>query len=350
MNPFEQLEYNKIKSILAEECHSSLGRKLALNLQPLYEKKQIEHKLSLTGEVQGLLKNKISFNFEDVSDISKLLQEFEHQTYNFEEFRKIFFNILAANNITRNTDEIEDSPLYLELTGKIVSLDFLEKRFNTVFDAEGEVKDSASKELASIRRRKKQLRKNVISALNKKIEDLATSNYLHDKIVTQRGGRFVIPVKEGATSFINCIVHGRSASKSSIFIEPQEVVGLNNELDLATNEEKQEIFRIFKEFTENIFASKVQILANTNIVQELDYYFAAARFANILQAEIPQIEEKTYLNLVSARHPLLIYTYENYNDVIPFNLELGKDFKLLLISGPNTGGKTVTLKTVGLLT
>ncbi len=350
MNPFEQLEYNKIKSILAEECHSSLGRELALSLQPLDEKKQIEYKLSFTGEVQNLLKSGISFNFENVSDISKLLQEFEHQTYNFEEFRKIYFNILAANNITRHTDEIEDSPLYLALIGKIASLDFLEKRFNDIFDAEGEVKDSASKELTSIRRRKKQLRINAISALNKKIEDLATSNYLHDKIVTQRDGRFVIPVKEGATSFINGIVHGRSASKSSIFIEPQEVVGLNNELDLATNEEKQEIFRIFKEFTENILASKEIILTNTKIVQELDYYFAAARVANILQAEIPQIEEKPFLNLNSARHPLLIYTYENYNDVIPFDLELGKDFKLLLISGPNTGGKTVTLKTVGLLT
>ena len=220
MNPFEQLEFNKIRSILVEECHSSLGKELVLKLQPLREKKQIEYKLSFTGEVQNLLKSGISFNFENVSDISKLLKEFEHQTYNFEEFRKIYFNILAANNITRNTDEIEDSPLYLALIGKIVSLDSLEKRFNDIFDAEGEVKDSASKELASIRRRKKQLRKNVISVLNKKIEDLTASNYLHDKIVTQRDGRFVIPIKEGATSFINGIVHGRSASKSSIFRTP----------------------------------------------------------------------------------------------------------------------------------
>ncbi len=350
MNPFEQLEYSKIKSILAKECHSPLGRELVLDLQPLDKKKKIEYKLFLTGEVQNLLKSGVSFNFENVSDISKLLQNFEHQTYNFEEFRKIYFNVSTANNITRNTEEIEDAPLYQELINKIAPLDFLEKRFNAIFDAEGDVKDSASKELASIRRKKKQLRKNVIAVLNKKIEDLSTSNYLHDRIVTQRDDRFVIPVKEGATSFINGIVHGRSASKSSIFLEPQEAVGLNNELDLASNEEKQEIFRIFKEFTENILSSKDQILANTKILQELDYYFAAARFANILQAEIPQIEEKPYLNLNSARHPLLIYTYENYDDVIPFDLELGKDFKLLLISGPNTGGKTVTLKTVGLLT
>ncbi len=350
MNYFEQLEYNKIKSILLAECHSDLGRELVDSLYPLKDRKEIVYRLDLTYELQSLLKNGITFNFENVSNVSKLLLELKHQTYNFEEFKKLYYNISTANNISDNIKDLEDYPEYFELVKKIIPLEKLEKRYLEIFDSEGNVKDTSSSELKSIRRRKKQLRQNVIGVLNQKIEKLSSSNYLHDKIVTQRDGRFVIPIKEGASSFIKGVFHGRSASKSSVYIEPEEVVGLNNELDLLVSEEKQEIFRIFKEFTESIRFSKNEILKNTEVLKKLDFYFASARFSNRLKAEKPKIVEKPYLNLINARHPLLLETMDNFDDVIPFDLELGSDFKLLLISGPNTGGKTVTLKSVGLLT
>ncbi|HHE38566.1 MAG TPA: endonuclease MutS2, partial [Candidatus Cloacimonetes bacterium] len=347
---FEQLEYTKIKELLVQECQSEPGKTVASKLQPLINKKEIDHKLKLTSEIQECLKNRIYFNFENVSDVVGLLRNFHHQTYNFEEFRKIYFNISAANTLKKRIEKLEDYQNFYRIVEDILILSELEKRFNEIYFTDGEIKDSASSQLFSIRKRKKEMRKRIVSSLNEKIEDFASSNFLFDKVVTQRDGRFVIPVKEGSISFVKGIVHGKSASKSSVYMEPEEVVGLNNDIHILESEEKQEIFRILKKFSDDIQHSKKDILKNTEIVKQIDFYFASARFAIRLKAEKPKIAEKPYLNLIEARHPLLIESYDDYKKVIPFSLELGKDFKLLLISGPNTGGKTVTLKTVGLLT
>jgi DNA mismatch repair protein MutS2 len=348
-NSYIQLEYDKIKKIIILECQSDLGKQLAQKLQPYKDKQEIEYKLSLTSQLQELLRNRIHFDFSRLSDIQLLLQELKHQTYSFEEFQKIYFNISITNNIDCSAEMEDDFPDFAQIVHRIHPLPELEERFNQIFDADGEVKDSASKQLHSIRSRKRKLRKTIVSTLNGKLDDYSGKNYLHDKILTQRDGRFVIPVKDNFTTFVPGIVHGRSSSRSSVYVEPQEVVGLNNEADLLRSEEKQEIFRIFSEYTSQIRAYKTEIIENTKIQQKLDFFFAVARFSNRIQAEIPKITEKPNLNLLEARHPLLLETIKNQNDVIPFNLELGKEFNLLIISGPNTGGKTVTLKSVGLL-
>ncbi len=350
MNSHKQLEYTKIKEFLAQECHSKLGSKMALDLQPMHTIADITYKLELTSEIQILLRKGILHNFENISDIEEIISKQKHQTYNFEEFQKIYFNVSTANRISKSTEELNDHPQYLKFVNRIILLDDIEVRFNQIFESDGEVKDNASTTLASIRRKKKQVRKNLVSTINKKVESLSASKFLHDSIVTQRDGRYVIPIKEGATSFVPGIVHGRSSSKSSIYMEPQEIVGLNNDLELVSSEEKHEIFRIFKEYTEMILDHKDTLLKEIKYLQELDFFFASARFANRLKAEKPVLSDKAQIKLKNARHPLLILTFEEFEDVIPFDLELGYDFNLLLVSGPNTGGKTVTLKTVGLLT
>ncbi len=350
MNSHKQLEYDKIKDYLAQECHSSLGSKMAFDLQPLHKIEEIEHSLELTSEIQILLRKGISFNFENISDIENLISNQKHQAFSFEEFQRIYFNVSTANQIAKKVKELDDHPVFLKFANRIVLLDEIENRFNQIFESDGEVKDSASSALASIRRKKKQVRKNLVSTLNKKVESLAASKFMHDNIVTQRDGRYVIPIKEGASSFVTGIIHGRSSSKSSIYMEPQEIVGLNNDLELVSSEEKQEIFRIFKEYTSTIMDYKTELLKEIIYLQELDYFFASARLADRLKAEKPVLSEKPQIKLKNARHPLLILSFNNFEDVIPFELELGYDFNLLLVSGPNTGGKTVTLKTVGLLT
>lgn len=350
MNPQKQLEYNKIKDFLAQECHSDLGRKRAFALKPLQEITTIRAKLDLTSEIQFLLKKGFTHNFENISDIGEIISKRKHQTFNFEEFQKINYNISTANQVSKNTEDLEDHPEYLKFVSKNVLLDDLELQFHQIFESDGEVKDNASKALASIRRKKNQVRKNLVSTINKKVESLSASNFLHDNIVTQRDGRYVIPVKEGASTFISGIVHGRSSSKSSIYMEPQEIVSLNNDLELVSGEEKREIFRIFKKFTEQILEHRNILLQQIPYLQELDFLFASASLANKLKAEKPILSEEYRIKLKNARHPLLILTYEEFEDVIPFDLELGFDYNLLLVSGPNTGGKTVTLKTVGLLT
>ena len=350
MNSHKQLEFDKIKDYLAQECHSQLGSRKALTLTPLNTIAEITYKLELTSEIQILLKKGILHNFENISDIEELISKQKHQTYNFEEFQQIYFNVSCANRVSKNIEELNDHPQYLKFVNRIIPLDDIELRFNKIFESDGEVKDNASSALASIRRKKKQVRKNLVSTLNKKVESLSASKFLHDSIVTQRNGRYVIPIKEGAYPFVQGIIHGRSSSKSSIYMEPQEIVGLNNDLDLVSSEEKQEIFRIFKEYTEMILDYKNVLLKDIIYLQELDFFFASARLGNRLKAEKPVISEKSQIKLKNARHPLLILAFKEFEDVIPFNLELGYDYNLLLVSGPNTGGKTVTLKTVGLLT
>ena len=350
MNSYKQLEYNKIKDFLAQECHSILGSRVASNLQPMSTIEEITPKLELTSEIQRLLKKGISHNFENISDITKIISKQKHQTYNFEEFKQIYYNVSTANRISKSTDDLDDYPEYLKFISKIISIDEIEIRFNQIFESDGEVKDNASSALASIRRKKKQVRKNLVATINKKVESLSASNFLHDNIVTQRDGRYVIPIKEGASSFVPGIVHGRSSSKSSIYMEPQEIVSLNNDLGLVSSEEKQEIFNIFKKFTESILEHKNILLKEITYLQKLDFFFASARLANRLKAEKPILSEKPQIKLKNARHPLLILTFDEFDEVISFDLELGFDYNLLLVSGPNTGGKTVTLKTVGLLT
>jgi DNA mismatch repair protein MutS2 len=349
MNAYNLLEYNKIKEIIASECQSDLGREIAISLTPLTDKEEIEYRLSLTSEFQELLKNKVSYNFENVSEINELLLDFKHQTYDFYEFKKIKFNVSTANRISKDIKELEDYPLFLEIVKKIKPLYDIENQFSRIFTPEGDVKDNASSALLLIRKRKKKLRENVISNLNIKIRECASRNYMFDEIITQRDGRYVIPVKDSSVPFIPGIVHGRSGSKSSVYIEPEEVVGMNNEIDLMDSEEKEEIFRIFKSYTKDILNYKDEILENTNLLKSLDYYFAAAGISNNYNSQKPKIDKHPVINLIQARHPLLIETFDSIEKVIPFDLELGKDYRLLLISGPNTGGKTVTLKTVGLI-
>jgi len=350
MNSHKQLEYDKIKDYLARECHSSLGSKMAFDLQPLNKIEEIEHSLELTAEIQILSRKGVSYNFENISDIEDLISKQKHQAFSFEEFQRVYFNVSTANRVVKTAEELDDHPVYLKFVNRIIQLDEIENRFSQIFESDGEVKDTASSALNSIRRKKKQVRKNLVSTLNKKVEALASSKFMHDSIVTQRDGRYVIPIKEGATSFVSGIVHGRSSSKSSIYMEPQEIVGLNNDLELVSSEEKQEIFRIFKVYTSLILDHKSELLEEIRYLQELDYFFASARLSDRLKAEKPILSDKPQIKLKNARHPLLILSFENFEDVIPFELELGYDFNLLLVSGPNTGGKTVTLKTVGLLT
>lgn len=350
MNSQQQLEYTKIKDLLASECQSQLGRDLAALLQPLKDVVKITKRVNLISEIQFLLKKGFNHNFESISDISHLISKREHQTFNFEEFQQINNNITAANQVVKRTEDLEDHPEYLRFIKKIIEQIELETRFHQIFESDGEVKDSASKDLAAIRRKKKQVRKNLVSTINKKVESLSTSNLLHDNIVTQRDGRYVIPIKEGASSFVQGIVHGRSSSRSSIYMEPQEIVGLNNDLEMVSSEEKHEIFKIFQDFTEQIYDHKEILLKQIDYLQQLDFLFASAKFSNELKAEKPVLTQKNRIKLKNARHPLLINTYNNFEDVIPFDLELGYDYNLLVVSGPNTGGKTVTLKTVGLLT
>ncbi|MEN6445043.1 MAG: Smr/MutS family protein, partial [Candidatus Cloacimonas sp.] len=222
--------------------------------------------------------------------------------------------------------------------------------FLQIFDPDGEILDSASKELSGIRKRINTLRMQIQKTMQSLLTDSSIDRYLQDKFVTQREDRYVLPVKESAVPFVNGIVQSQSGSKSTVFIEPIAVVPLNNELQLIKQQEKQEIFRIFTEYTAAIKTKRKGILQNQEILAFLDFRFACGRLCNTLKAKIPVMIDQPCLSLKSAKHPLLILRLGNPNKVIPFDLKLDQKHKIIVLSGPNTGGKTVLLKAVGLIT
>jgi DNA mismatch repair protein MutS2 len=349
MNSFAQLEYDKYIELLRRECHSEPGRLRIGALRPLTDRKEIERRLIPSGEAQMALRHHWEPALEGVSDLTDLFVEYPHRAYGFEEFRRIHAVLEAANHLLRSSDDENpaDFPALFGMVRRILSFPELERRFGQIFGPDGEVLDSASSELRRIRQRKRQVRSAVYETLNRKMNE--RESLVTDKIVTVRDGRYVIPVREGSAGVFGGIQHGRSQSRSTIFLEPPEAVAHNNELAALEADEQEEIFRIYCDYSDDLRSVGKEILTNTEQLSELDFYFAIGRLSNRMEARPPLIVDEPRLNLIRARHPLLIENLGGVARVIPFDLILGDDYDVLLISGPNTGGKTITLKATGLL-
>ncbi|MCL2064825.1 MAG: endonuclease MutS2 [Candidatus Cloacimonetes bacterium] len=364
------LEYDKLLLYIKSHCHSQIGIEYLSTFTPSKNKVFIVHRLNLINDIQKIILNEGDIGFYGLSDVNTIFTEVKSLAFNFDEFKAIIGTVKIANRVIaenqkinnsenhvkhpdpaqKNNPPTQDYETYFNFTAALIPFPALEERFNKIFDDEGNVLDSASTELKNIRQRVRKLKEKIQSELHKTLNDNQTNIYLQDKIVTQRNDRFVVPVKEGFANVFDGISHGRSGSGSSIYIEPKSVVPLNNEINELYSAEKEEIYRIFCEFTKQILIEKDHISINFEILFKLDTYFACARVSNELQSIVPEIVDENLIELRRARHPLLIINFKSIKKVIPFNLFLGNDFRILLISGPNTGGKTVTLKTIGLCT
>jgi len=344
------LEYDKALEQIASRTHSSLGRIRSSSLRPLSDIQAIRKELLLVSEVQTAIKDGIELNLEPLSDISPLFGEHQTGIYAFEEFFELTQNLALANRYHKNQEYLPERSLLGGLFGRLRAYPDLEKRFEQIFDPEGDVKDTASSELLRIRRSLSGLRGRIQKTLQGMLQDPHLSGYLQDKFVTQRDDRYVLPFKESSSSFVKGIVQSQSGSGSTLYIEPEAIVPLNNDLQILKQEEKKEIFRIFSSFTEDFRAVKSDLLFNQETLTELDFRYACGRFCNSVQAKVPQITNEPVLELQDARHPLLILRLGNRDKVIPFALELGRDYNLLVLSGHNTGGKTVLMKAAGLIT
>lgn len=218
------------------------------------------------------------------------------------------------------------------------------KIFACILD-ENTIDDKASKTLQSIRKQERKLEQDIRTKLNDMIHSSSYSKYIQENIVTIRNGRFVIPIKEEYRLQIKGFVHDISNAGSTVFIEPISVFEMNNELNSLKREEELEIEKILQELTGLFYPYVEELELDVNLIGQLDFIFAKAKFSKSIQATTPIINTKKEIHLKNARHPLI-----EKNKVVPISLDLGNDFSVLLITGPNTGGKTVTLKTVGLLT
>lgn len=350
------LQFDLLIAQIQKRCHSDLGRDWALKLKILDSTYEMEDSQRRINQFMLALEGGLDFSFEDLSDISGLLEEESYLVYDWEEFKELASNAYLACVIREKAEHFDELNLAKKLIVKLRAIPEIMQGFNRIFTPEGEVSDNASPELKQIRKQLFQLKGRIQRQMQDLLDDKSLQNMLQDRFVTQRDSRYVLPIKEASAPAVSGIVLARSASKNTVFIEPAQIVPLNNEMQLLKEDEKREVHRILSEFSLFIRSKKKELVQNQKMLSQLDYLYALARLGLILKLKVPKMVAEPRLSINGGRHPLLILRkvgedkLRGYQEVIPFNLELGKDYNLLLLSGPNTGGKTVLMKAVGIIT
>lgn len=345
------LEYDKIIEMLLDLTQGELARDLVENLEPSNDIDEVRRMQEETSEAYRVLVRYGDIDYSAASHIKHLVSKASLGSMLFiEDLYDIMQNIFLVSSIKRYLKtSIEDENLNLnhlrKLYDSLASLDDLKKKLSMTIVSRDEVADSASSTLRSIRRSKKLKNQAIEDKLNSYITSDKTKKYLQDAIVTMREGRYVIPVKNEYRSSVEGMIHDISQKGSTVFIEPMAVVKLNNELRELENEEKKEIERILYELSSEVSEYKAYLETNEEALKSISFIFARARLAREMRATEPILNDKGYVNLKNARHPLI-----PKDKVVPTTLELGDEYTSLIITGPNTGGKTVSLKTVGLIT
>lgn len=345
------LEYDKIIDMLLDLTQGELARDLVEKLEPSNDIDDIRRMQEETSEAYRVLARYGDIDYTAATHIKHLVSKASLGSMLFiEDLYDIMQNIFLVSSIKRYLKtSIEDENLKLNhlrrLCDSLASLDELKKKLSTTIVSRDEIADNASSTLRSIRRSKKLKNQAIEDKLNSYITSDKTKKYLQDAIVTMREGRYVIPVKNEYRSSVEGMIHDISQKGSTVFIEPMAVVKLNNELRELENEEKKEIERILYELSSEVAEYKAYLETNEEALKSISFIFARARLAREMRATEPVLNDKGYVNLKNARHPLI-----PKDKVVPTTVELGDEYTSLIITGPNTGGKTVSLKTVGLIT
>lgn len=340
------LEYPKILDRLATFAQSQGGKKKASELVPYEKIADALHALNETAEADRVLFEyslSPSFAVDDIGDI--LVKAKKGATLAIPDIMKVGRSLRVSRRLKYTIDKVKDCPLLADMAMGLFENETLEKKIFDAFLSETEVADNASNELRAIRIRIRKLNDNVRSKLQLFITSPKYSKYLQDNIITVRGDRYVIPVKSDCKGTIPGLVHDQSTSGSTLFVEPMQIVELNNELKVELVNEQLEIEKILRNFSNQIEGCADGITYSYNTVVDMDMVFAKAQLAREYKATKPELNEDGVIDIRAGRHPLI-----DQKKVVPVSLALKKDEKMLLITGPNTGGKTVTLKLVGLFT
>ena len=343
------LEYHKILSQLSEYAFSDAAKKRCLSLRPITDRGQIELLQLQTKDALSRLFRCGSLSFSGVHDVTESLKRLAiGGTLSASELLSICSLLEAAKRAKAfSRSEKEDVPDD-SLTSFFTEIEPLTPLYDEIrrcIIADDEIADDASSTLRSIRRSMRGMNDKIRAQMNNMINNTTTRSYLQDAVITMRDGRYCLPVKAEAKSQIPGMVHDQSSSGSTLFIEPMAVVNLNNEYKELMLKEKEEIEKILANLSNLTADFSDQIFADYQILSELDFIFAKAAYAQTYNGVAPTFNDDGYLHIKKARHPLL-----DKKKVVPIDVMLGKKFQLLIVTGPNTGGKTVSLKTVGLLT
>ena len=355
------LEFDKIINMLTSETATDQGRRMAEELVPYMEAHLIKEERDATTEAASLIVTKGPLPIGGFYDIKRhLTLSKKGGSLTMKDLLEVMRDIGVAGDIVSfmKSDEIPSLPIIKGMTDLIVTIPSLKDEIDRCIITEDEMSDNASPKLKDIRRTIARKNEEIRAKLSKMITSSESKTYLQDTIVTMRGGRYVIPVKQEHRQKVPGMIHDQSKGGQTLFVEPQAVVELNNalrELELA---EEQEIARILAELTSRVSEHYDDLLNNQNLIFKLDFIMAKGKLSSRMKGEPAMIsgydrdyipgmfapEKEGVLKLSQARHPLI-----DEEKVVPVDIWLGKDYSELIITGPNTGGKTVSLKTAGLL-
>jgi len=339
------LEYEKILALLQEEAGSILGKEMSGALLPTDDFDEAKEQLQQTAEALTVMQL-ASPPLGGIRDIRSQLKKVRlGAVLEITDITEVMSMLYAMRNLKQFFRGLEtDAPLLKEWARSIEILGQLEHNLDNAIDEHGSLRDDASVELARIRREIRSSQARVKSSLTGILHAPEYQKAFQDAIVTMRGDRYVIPVKQEYRHAFPGIVHDQSATGATLFIEPMAVVELNNDIKQLTLAEQHEVERILRSLSEQIGRSSDTLQENLQILAQVDFTFAKAKLARRMQAVEPMLNDEGRVRLQQARHPLIAAA-----KVVPIDICLGDPYRMLLITGPNTGGKTVCMKTLGLL-
>ncbi|MDZ5470745.1 endonuclease MutS2 (plasmid) [Bacillus sp. 31A1R] len=344
------LEFIKVREQLLEHVSSSLGRDKASKLLPSTNFEEVVQRQEETDEAAKVLRIKGNVPLGGIFDIRPQIKRASiGGMLSPHELMQVASTIHASRMIRKFIEDLSeqgmDVPILVGFADRIIVLAELEQSIRIAIDDNGEVLDSASITLRSIRNQLRTKEARVREKLESMIRSSNAQKMLSDAIVTIRNDRFVIPVKQEYRAHYGGIIHDQSSSGQTLFIEPQAIVELNNDLQGLRMKEQEEIEKILVELSGKVGEWNGELETIVEVLAELDFMFAKARYGSRIKASKPKMNNEGRIVLFKARHPLI-----SIDEVVPNDIVLGKDFSTIVITGPNTGGKTVTLKTVGLCT
>lgn len=350
---FSILEFDKIIDYLAQLTISSLGKEIVLNIQPLNDLNQIKQNLTEVTELRDILDYDDPFPLSGLQDISLLLKKAEIQG-NFllpEELSRLVQTIEIGRKIVSYFQSRKEKyPLLIKIVEQVTIFKTIEKEITRCIDISNfTIFDNASPNLNRIRKSIEVQEQRIRKKLEEMATDLSRKGFLQENLVAVRDGRLVLMVKDEHRSRVKGLIHDQSATGSTLFIEPFETLDLNNQIRALIIEERREIEKILGRLTDLIREQLPEMQQTVKALAQLDFIYAKARFSQDVNGNQPALNQNNRLEIIKGRHPILTLRHDSSRPVVPLDLSIGENFTTLVISGPNAGGKTVAIKTIGLL-
>ena len=348
----DSLEFPRIKEHIAKLCYCDAGRELVGLLSPSIDPLIIETALRESREMKEIIEFEEIIPLEHLERIEQLVGKVRiaGSILDAEQLKKLSdFQKLIVSLHQYRTHKEEKYPLVAGYLSQLKPLSELIQRIDAAIDRGGEIKDSASDRLRRIRADKVQARAQILARLQRALGEKSHRSDRADDIVTMRDGRYVIAIVDSDFNPRTAVIHDRSRTGATLYVEPTDAIELNNKLKQIHLDEEHEIERILLELSELAHSHGEEIARNWSLYGRIDFLHAKGRMALDLQAVMPVLRQDAQISLQAAFHPLLLMGARKRSDVVPLNVELGFDHNVIIITGPNTGGKTVALKTVGLL-